>query len=37
MISVLTFLSHFHQKKYRYETYFEVKALKINVKQTILF
>jgi len=32
MISDLTFLSHFHQKKYAYETDFAVKALEINVK-----
>jgi hypothetical protein len=32
MITGLTFLSHFHQKKYLHEKYFAVKALKINVK-----
>jgi hypothetical protein len=36
MISGLAFLPLFHQKKYLYETDFELKTLKINVKETKL-
>ena len=36
MISCLTFLLLFHQKKYTYETDFELKTLNINVKETKL-
>ena len=37
MISDLTFLYHFHQKKSKHETDFQSKRLKIKRKETKLF